>query len=185
MQKLKFKFNIQLFATEEEAKQNEIEEKENDNNQYIEALAEMKKNSVSKEEYEKLQEENKKMLQAMIDGEQITIESPKADVDTNERIKTLHKEMFSTDCQLTNLEYCQKALELRELIIDRDGEDADPFLPHSHNYLITDSDREASKRVAKELQDAIDKANGSAQVFTATLQDKLVDITLPQKNKRR
>lgn len=171
--------------TTEEEKIEQIEEKEDDNNQYIEAIADLKKNSVSKEEYEKLKEENKKMLQAMIDGEQITIENPNdSNGDVNEQIKKLHKEMFGDDVQLSNLEYCTKALELRKLVMERDGEDADPFLPHSHNYLITDQDREASNRVDKELADAIEIANGSDKVFTATLQDKMVDIC-PQIRKKR
>lgn len=184
MQKLKFKFNIQLFATEEEAKQEQVETKEEDNNKYIEALQEVKKNSVDKGKYDALEQENKKLLQALIDGEQVTIEQ-EASTPTGDRIKELHKEMFVDDFEGSDLDYCQKALELRDLIIERDGEDADPFLPHSHDYLITEQDREARNRVASELKEAIESSNGSNKVFIATLQEKMVDSAPMKAGKRK
>ena len=183
MQKLKF--NIQLFATDEEAKKDEIEqEKEEDNTKYIEALQEVKKNSVEKSKFDALQEENKKLLQALIDGDQVTVEQ-EAPTPTGDRIKELHKKMFTDDYQGSDLDYCQDALELRDLIIERDGEDADPFLPHSHDYLITQQDREAANRVASELRDAIELSNGSNKVFIATLQEKMVDSAPMKSGKRK
>ena len=46
-------------------------------NDYIEAIKEMKANTVSKEDYNKLKEENKKLLQAVVNGETIELEKQK------------------------------------------------------------------------------------------------------------
>ena len=169
----------------ENKEQQNIESKEDASQKYIEAIEEMKKTTVPKKELEAAQEENKRLLQALIDGEQIGVDSQNDNSpDLNEKIKTLHKELFTDDFQGSDLDYCQKALQLREAVIERDGEDADPFLPHSHNYLITDADREAAKRVAEEIADAIESSNGSNKVFIATLQEKMVD-SAPQRGRRK
>ena len=123
-------------------------------------------------------------MEALIDGDQVTIEQ-EATTPTGDRIKELHKKVFKDDYEGTDLDYCQDALELRDLIIERDGEDADPFLPHSHDYLITDQDREARKRVASELKDAIELSNGSNKIFIATLQEKMVDSAPMKSGKRK
>lgn len=169
----------------ENKEQQNIESKEDSNQKYIDAIEEMKKNSVPKEELEAAQEENKRLLKALIDGDQIEVDNQDGKPeDLNDRIKKLHKEMFTDDFQGSDLDYCQKALELRKAVIERDGEDADPFLPHSHNYLITDADREAANRVAEEIADAIESSNGSNKVFIATLQEKMVD-SAPQRGRRK
>lgn len=168
----------------ENKEQQNIESKEDNSQKYIDAIEEMKKNSVPKEELEAAQEENKRLLKALIDGDQIEVENQNGSEDLNEKIKKLHKELYKDDFQGTDLDYMSKTLELRNAIIERDGEDADPFLPHSHNYLITDADREAAKRVAEEVADAIESSNGSNKVFIATLQEKMVD-SAPQRGRRK
>ena len=48
---------------------------------YIETIAEMKKNTVSKAEYNKVLEENKQLLNAMANGETIDVAKPEPEVD--------------------------------------------------------------------------------------------------------
>ena len=47
------------------------EENVNDSIDYIEAIKEMKQNSVSKKAYDKLREENKQLLDSLINGKEI------------------------------------------------------------------------------------------------------------------
>ena len=42
------------------------------NNQYIEAIRELKLNSVSRERYDKLAQENKTLVKALVEGDQLT-----------------------------------------------------------------------------------------------------------------
>lgn len=183
---LLFALNIQLFADEEQ--QEAKDESQEDNTDYVEAIKNLKENTVAKEKYEKLEQDNKKLLQALIDGDQIQVEN-QGDKDTidvvNKKIKDLHTKMFVEDYQGSDLEYCQDALELRKAVMERDGEDADIFLPRGHNIIVTDYDRKAAQRVADEMQDAIDKSNGSNKVFIALLQQKTVDDLGPAIRRRK
>ena len=57
--------------------ENSVSEQENvgDNTaNYIEAIKEMKANSVSKEAYVKLQQENKQLLNSLVNGQSIEVE---------------------------------------------------------------------------------------------------------------
>ena len=77
---------------------------------YITAIKDLKANSVSKSEYEKLQEENKQLINALANGETITttveVEKPSlADLRAN-----LMKE------DQTNLEFIKNALALRTAV---------------------------------------------------------------------
>ncbi|MBR3210081.1 MAG: hypothetical protein IKF82_07470 [Bacilli bacterium] len=174
-----FKLNIQLFATEEGKEENRIEKDQDQDQDYIEAIKTLKENSVPKEKYEELEAKNKKLLGALIDGEQIEPEKKEAKPDLNETIKRLHKEMFVDDFQGTDLDYCSKALELRKAVMERDGEEADIFLPRGHDLIISDNDRSAAKRVAEKMQEAIDQAQGSNKVFIALLSNEIVDDLRP------
>lgn len=150
-----------------------------DNVDYIEALKEMKKNTVSKEAYEKLQGENKKLLQSLINGETIEgVEAPEA-VD----VSKLRKELFSTDANLSNLDYVTKALQLRDELIAQGK--PDPFLPYGHQIAPTNEDIEAANRVAKVLQECIDYADGDSSIFTNELQRVMVDTAPRAKPARK
>lgn len=179
---LKFRLNIQLFATDEA--EGEAENVTEDKPDYIKAIQDLKENSVPKDKYNELEEENARLLKALIDGDQVNVQQAETEGDINDKISKLHKKMFVEDYQGTDLDYCQDALELREAIMERDGEEADIFLPRGHNVLVTDYDRQAAKRVAEKMQYAIDNANGSNKLFIALLQNEIVDDPMrPQKRK--
>lgn len=147
------------------------------NDNYIEALKEMKENSVPKEAYIKLKEENKQLLQSLVNGETRESEAPVEKVDVDE----LRNDIFNKD--LNNLDYITKTLKLREELINR-GE-KDPFLPYGKNILPTDDDVEKAEKVASVLQECVDIADGDSDIFTNELQRRLVDPILPRKNNIR
>lgn len=147
------------------------------NDNYIEALKEMKENSVPKEAYIKLKEENKQLLQSLVNGETRESESPVEKVDVDE----LRNDIFNKD--LNNLDYIKKTLKLREELINR-GE-KDPFLPYGKNILPTDDDIEKAEKVANVLQECVDIADGDSDIFTNELQRRLVDPILPRKTNIR
>lgn len=146
------------------------------NDNYIEAIKEIKENSVAKEEYLKLKEENKQLLKSLVNGETRQVEE-KEPVD----IDALRNDLFNKD--LSNLEYITKSLQLRDELIER-GE-KDPFLPYGKNILPTDDDIEKAEKVANVLKECVEIANGDSGVFTNELQRRLVDPILPRKNIRR
>lgn len=144
---------------------------------YIEAIQKLKENSVSKEDYERVQEENKKLLQSLINGETIELESEMPDIDA------LRKELFSEDCDLNNLDYITKVMDLRSAIIQNGG--IDPFLPAGKKIIPTEEDVATAKRVAEILQDCIDYAEGDSSVFTNELQRRMIDSSPNGGRKRK
>ena len=168
-------------STEILEQSNSVSQQENldDTNQYIEAIREMKQNSVSKEAYNKLREENKQLLDAFINGKQITIEQSKQPVD----VSLLRKKLSDIDNPMSNLEYAKTAVELRDALIDQ-GE-MDPFLPIGHQITPTDEDITKAEKVATVLKECIDYADGDSELFTNELQRRMIDSMPIRKNNTR
>lgn len=154
------------------------QENVNDGVDYISAINELKQNSVSKEAYDKLKKENKQLLDSLVSGKDIEIESKSVDVSE------LRSKLFNKDKTLSNLDYISTALQLREALIEQ-GE-PDPFLPVGEKVVITDSDIEKAENVASVLQDMVDIADGNNVVFNQEYQRRVVDsIATASKNNRR
>lgn len=154
----------------EEETPNTPNEDTNSATDYIAALQELKQNSVPKADYAKLQDENRRLLKSLINGE--TIEGQ---IEEAPDIAQLRKDLFSGEGDLTNLQYVQKALELRTAIIESGG--VDPFLPVGHRVTPDEEDIRAANRVAKILQECVDTADGDSAIFTSTLQRAMVDTS--------
>lgn len=153
-----------------------------DANSYIEAIKEMRKNSVSKADYERLQAENKELMKALVNGETITLE-PQEDVDVN----ALRKELYVDEVDMFNLDYVEKTLKLRDAIIEAGGDD--PFVGAGHKFAPSAEDYEAAERVANVFRECIEYADGDPEVFTNELMRRTIDISpaarKPQKPNRR
>ena len=153
----------------------------NDSNiDYIQAINDMRQNSVPRKQYEELQAENRELLDTLINGGQITnvIEQPQ------KTIQEMRVELFSkeaADKGMTNLEFVTKSLELRDAIIKSGG--TDPFLPVGKGIEITREDYEAAEFTAEQFRQCIDIADGNSEVFTNELMRRTVDNSLPTAKK--
>ena len=151
---------------------------EDNTTDYIEQIKKLKESSVSKDDYEKLRADNKRLIDALANGTQLEGKvEPK--IDAVENINNLRKKLFSKGSNLDNLEYCKTAVELRDALIEK-GE-RDPFLPFGHNVVATDSDNETANRVATIMKECIDYADGDSDIFTNELQRRTVDVVIPKK----
>lgn len=145
---------------------------------YIQQIEDLRANSVSKADYDKLKAEHNRAMNALINGGQM--DDPKAEkVDKD----ALRKELFSQDNGLSNLEVWQKTLTLRQAIIDDGG--TDPFLPQGQKIAPTAEDVEAVNRVAKVVQECIDYANGDSRIFTNELDRRTIDTASMASRRRR
>lgn len=146
------------------------QEKAVDGADYIKAIKEIKQNSVSREAYDKLKEENKNLLDSLVNGKEIDIpQEEKVDIES------LRKKLFDRDSNINNLEYITNALKLREELI-KQGK-PDPFLPAGTKTVVTDDEIDTAERVAKVLQECVDYADGDSTIFTNELQRRTVDTT--------
>ena len=156
------------------------EETSNDSVDYIKAINEMRQNSVSREQYEKLKGERDELLDTLINGGQVEMIDPAS----KPSIEELRKELFSkeaADKGMTNLEFVSKSLELRDAIIESGG--TDPFLPIGRGIELTRDDYEAAEFTAQQFRECIDIAQGNSEVFTAELMRRTVDNSLPTAKK--
>ena len=150
-----------------------------DNTQdYINAIKELKQNSVNRSEYEKLRAENKKLIDAVVNGqpgqeEQVVVKH------TKEQIDDLRNDLFNSPRELNNLEFITKTMELREALMEN-GE-PDPFLPVGKQISPTRDDIEGAEKVAQVYKECIEYAEGDSEVFTNELMRRTRDVKLPRK----
>lgn len=157
---------------EKELMNENANETEVTNNEYIDAIATLKQNSVDKARYESLRQENKKLLDALVNGGQLDAdvikEQPKED------IKTLRDRVFKKENQ-SNLEYWTNVLALRDRLLEEGQED--PFVPQGRKIQATVQDYEAAQRVADGMKSLVDYANGNNEVFISEYQRRVRDTS--------
>ena len=162
----------------EEEKINVTGTVEDNTQDYLAAIKELKENSVNRSEYDKLRAENKRLIDAVVNGqpgqeEQVAVKHSK------EQIDDLRNELFNSPRELNNLEYVTKAMELREALMEN-GE-PDPFLPVGKQISPTRDDIEGAEKVAQVYKECIDYAEGDSEVFTNELMRRTRDVKLPRK----
>ena len=150
------------------------QENVNDSIDYIEAIKEMKQNSVDRSTYDKLKSENQRLLDALVQGKEIEITNTKEPVDINK----LRKELFDNrDKNISNLDYVSNALKLRDALLEK-GE-RDPFVPYGDKVTLTAEHFDKANMVAEVLKECVEFADGDSGIFTAELQRRTKE-TMPR-----
>ena len=146
------------------------EEEVVDNANYIDAIKDLKQNSVSKEKYDALVAENKKLVDALVNGEEIETEQEDELKPRLEYYKAYKENEFNTD-----LEYWTNFLNLREATIKEYGKD--PCV--TGNYGLTPEgervepaygEAETIDQQLGVIKDIIQEANGDPTVFSTLMQ---------------
>lgn len=143
---------------------------------YIEVINDLKANSVSKDKYQKLKDENKRLLDSLVNGQQVETPNTSKKISNDE----LRKDLFTKN--LSNLEFVEKTLQLRQNILDEKGEDI--FAPDGPQFAFSDEDKRDAQRVADALQYCVEVADGNSAIFTNELQRILKDTPLPNRRSR-
>ena len=170
MKSLKFKLYIQFFADgDQEPPAQPAETEQTTPNQadvYAEALAEVKENSVPKEDYEKIRAERDRLVKLTLEQR----EPPHQEGKPQERpLDDIRKELFGE--RLTNYDYVKNALELRTRMIS-EGK-GDPFV--SPDSDEEEDDKKMAENVAQVLQETLDQCKDNPELFPAALQLRLKD----------
>lgn len=132
---------------------------------YINNLNALKQTTVSKDEYNKVVSENKRLADALMNGYSLESKKEEKPID----IAELRKELFSNKYKkTTDLEFFTKVEELTKGIEQAGG--VDPFLPVSKDYVPTGEDIERAERIHSVIRECIDYAQGDPQAFTNELQ---------------
>lgn len=152
-------------SEEEIEKQNPDNEPEMTAKEYINQIKDLKEKTVSREEYERIKNDNKELAKALINGTGanipgITKPEEKPDLDD------LRKKLFTKKSK-NDLEYFTNLLALRDGVM-ADGQ-PDPFLPINREFRATAQDEADAERIATQIKEAIEYADGDPAVFSNDL----------------
>ena len=151
-----------------------------DTSQYISAINEMRNNSVSRDKYNKLKEDNRQLLDALINGGQIEVPTAEEKKSAQELTVEFHQMAGRKKGKPLDVEFSEKVLATRDAYIEETGED--PFLPSNP----TDTDYKNASDVEAFFRTCLEAADGNNDVFEREMSRHLVEYpALPTKNKRR
>lgn len=151
----------------------------NDNQQYIDAINEIRKNSISKDKYDKLVEENKQLINALKEGNQVEM----VQEENKPSLQELAEKLCNEEFEPTNIEGWKAAIEFRKAMIEAGFRD--PFLPNSRNYTYKEEDSARSQLISDTLEKMIDDSQSNPDMFNALGKQYIKDDrTLQNKNKR-
>ena len=137
---------------------------------YLEAIKTLKENSVDRSKYDELKAENKKLLEAVVNGQEVNVQQEKQMRSADE----IREELFNHEHN--NLEYVTLALELRNTLI-AEGK-PDPFLPYGKQISPTREDEEIAAKCAQVYQECVDYADGDSELFTNELMRRTKDVKI-------
>ena len=136
---------------------------------YIAEIQKLKANTVSLDDYNRLKNDNKKLINALATGEGVATATPEPEKNIND----LRNKLLKEGSNLNNLEYAKTAVELRDALIAQGQRD--PFLPYGEGVLPTAEDVECANRVANVFKECIEYSDGDPDIFTSELQRRTVD----------
>lgn len=156
--------------TDEEMKTVETGAVDDPQQDYLEAIKNLKQNTVDKAKYEQSEAERKRLLNMVVNGQTVDVpEEPK-----HREINVIRNELFNKEHN--NLDYIKLSLELRNALI-AEGQ-PDPFLPYGRQISPTREDEEIAEKVAQVYQECVDFAEGDSELFTNELMRRTKDVKI-------
>ena len=132
-----------------------------DTQKYLDTINELKKNTVSREEYNKLRDENKTLLNTIVNGGSLEQDAAAPQKPT---IQELRDKLYGKNCEdLTDLEYIEATLDLRDALLEETG--TDYFAPTGSQYTADFNDQKAAQETYEALRHCVEVADGDNQVF--------------------
>ena len=156
--------------TDEETRTVETGAVDDPQQDYLEAIKNLKQNTVDKAKYEQSEAERKRLLNMVVNGQTVDVpEEPK-----HREVNVIRNELFNKEHN--NLDYIKLSLELRNALI-AEGQ-PDPFLPYGRQISPTREDEEIAEKVAQVYQECVDFAEGDSELFTNELMRRTKDVKI-------
>ena len=151
----------------------------NETQKYIDTINQLKASTVSKEQYDKLRDENKTLLESLVNGKSTETSS------TEETSKPSAKELSSilnkmSKSGTTNLEYIATSLQYRDAYIEEFG--TDPWCLTGKDSQPTTQDYIDMEEQAQGLKQLVEIADGNNEVFQREFTRVLTGTSRPNIN---
>lgn len=141
----------------------------------VEALNQLKKqNDILMQQNAELNEAKKKYYDSILNNSVVETNETPEPVDIDSLIIKLKSG------ELTNREYIETALDIRDAMIEQEG--VDPFLASGVKAEIKDTDYATADKVAEQLRQLVNDSNGDDAAFLSLYQSRVVDPNLPNLN---
>ena len=135
---------------------------------YIDTINKLKANTVDKAQFMKLKEENRKLLDSLVNGQ--GLEQPKKET---KNIEELRRELYGKrDTSMSALQYVSDTLELRKLLMEKGEQDPFVILP-GEKARPEPSDFDRAENTARIFQECVDIADGNPTVFVNEINRRL------------
>ena len=146
---------------------------------YIDTINQLKANSVSRSDYDKVRDENKKLLEAIVNGK--VDESASTEAPAKPSIQELRNKAYGKDAEnLSDLEYVTTVLDLRDALLEEEG--VDHMIPAGKKYSPDLNDQHCAQKAYEALRHCVDVADGDNEVFIQEVTRITVDNGLPRQN---
>jgi hypothetical protein len=157
-----------------EDQEKRIEENVEDTD-YITAIKELKENSVSKDKYDALEAEKKKLLEVIVSGQEQ--EAPEEEL----KDRAYYYDLYKKNNFNSNLDFWDNFIKLRKATIKEYGGDPTVtgefgFLPDGTKFEHTFGEDQVQEEQMNLIEDLIEQSNGNPIAF-----DKLMQSSLPRK----
>ncbi len=126
---------------------------------YVKIIQDLKRTTVSRDEYNRVLEDNRMLANALATTPEREEESTddSAKVATDEEVQALRDKLYNQSCGgMSNLDSMETILDLRDAVLSRG--DRDPFLPTAEDYVETEEDCEDCQIRAAALRQICDYA---------------------------
>ena len=147
--------------------ENENVEIETPEMNYAEVIKNLKETTVSREEYNRVMNENKTLANALATSPAKSTDDAEVELPTDEYIDGLRKKLFKINGSLSNREFIKTSLDLRDALMAR-GE-RDPFLPVNKEYIDNPSDMAAVNNLANGLREIVEYSGNDDALFNSEL----------------
>ena len=133
----------------------------------LKELQEVKNNSVSKEDYEKLQAKYKQVVKDVINGV-----GTKEEADDTVNLEEIRKNLFTDKVEeLSNRDFWKNVLELRHERLEKEG--VDIFLPKGSKTRYTREDYESAQKVDEIISQMLEDSEENPQLFNVLFNEAL------------
>lgn len=139
---------------------------------YLEVINSLKANSVSKADYDALREENRRLLDNIVNGSQNSLQEPTEPSMRNS--VDIREDLFNSNKSLSNLEFISLSCELRDAVLAETGDDI--FTVHRPKEVPSEEALASAQRTADVFKQCIDDSNGDPAMFNAILQTRMQDV---------
>lgn len=151
-----------------ENEQKDVVSPETVENDMAAAFAEAKKNTVPKQDYDKVVKMNQQLTQQLINNQSVEVVD-KPEFDLAAECKKLNSDVESHK-HITNLEYAERSIAIRNAALEKGYRD--PILSTDPKSVPSEEEVAARTAVWSIMEDCVKEANGDPTLFNALMRKK-------------